>query len=190
MAEENQEIEGGEGQVEAPVSNIAFSQVSSTEDEVVEPIVAPEPIVETPEVPEVPETPETPSSISEIDEETAWKVLKEKKGLTQENFEELLTPKEQKKYAPEMEKFNEFIEKTGNKDYNKFLETQKDWSAESPENVLKNYIKLSNPDLTDREAEHLYNKKYNTADLDEELDEELLFGGGGVGGRTGDSTEL
>jgi hypothetical protein len=53
-----------------------------------------------------------------------------------------LTPREQKKYAPEMEKF-EFIEKTGNTNYNDFKETQKDWSAE--ESRLRNYLLLSNP---------------------------------------------
>jgi hypothetical protein len=40
-----------------------------------------------------------------------------------------LTPREQKKYAPEMEKFSEFIERL-EMNYNDFKETQKDWSAE------------------------------------------------------------
>lgn len=111
----------------------------------------------------------------ELDEQTAWEFLKGKKGLTIDNIDEFLTPKEQKKYAPEMEKFNEFIEKTGNKNYNDFLETQKDWGAESAENRLKNYIKLSNPDLTEKEANHLYNKKYNTNDLDEDIDEDEIL---------------
>ena len=111
----------------------------------------------------------------ELTEEIAWKLLKEKKGLTQETLDELLTPKEQKKYAPEMEKFNEFIEKTGNKNYNDYLETQKDWSAEPEDVQLKSYLKLSNPDLTDRQVERLFDKNYNTEGLDEEDDEDEIL---------------
>ena len=111
----------------------------------------------------------------ELNEDLAMEYLAESKGISVEEFKDSLTPKEQKKYAPEMEKFNEFIEKTGNKNYNDFLETQKDWSTESSDNVLRNYIKLSNPDLTDREVNHLYNKKYNTENLDEEDDEDEIL---------------
>lgn len=74
-----------------------------------------------------------------------------------------------------MEKFNEFIEKTGNTNYNAFLETQKDWSTEKEDVVLKEYIKLSNPALTDKEVNHLYNKRYNTEGLDEEDDEDEIL---------------
>lgn len=111
----------------------------------------------------------------ELTEEIAWKLLKDKKGLTQESLEELLTPKEQKKYAPEMEKFNEFIEKTGNKNYNDYLETQKDWSAEPEDVQLKSYLKLSNPDLTERQVERLFDKNYNTEGLDEEDDQDEIL---------------
>lgn len=140
--------------------------------------VVPEPAAPETEPAAAPETtpePEDDYELVELDEQTAFNFLKEKKGLTIDNIDELLTPKEQKKYAPEMEKFNEFIEKTGNKDFNAFLETQKDWSAETDENVLKNYIKLSNPALTEKEVNHLYDKKYNTADLDEYDDESEIL---------------
>jgi hypothetical protein len=50
----------------------------------------------------------------ELNENSAMEYLAESKGMTLEEFRESLTPREQKKYAPEMEKFNEFIEKTGN----------------------------------------------------------------------------
>lgn len=111
----------------------------------------------------------------EASEEIAFRILKDKKGLEVDKFEDLLTPKDQKIYAPEMEKFNEFIEKTGNKNYNDFLETQKDWTTEKEEVVLKNYIKLSNPSLTDKEVNHLYNKNYNIDGLDEEDDEDIIL---------------
>lgn len=111
----------------------------------------------------------------ELNEDLAIKYLAESKGMTVEEFQDSLIPKEQKKYAPAMEKFNEFIEKTGNTDYNDFLETQKDWSTESEETVLKSYLKLSNPALSDKEVNHLYNKKYNTEGLDEEDDEDEIL---------------
>lgn len=111
----------------------------------------------------------------EANDENLFRLLKDKKGLDVENFDDLLAPRDQKKYAPEMEKFNEFIEKTGNKNYNEFLETQKDWTTEKEEVVLKNYIKLSNPSLTDKEVNHLYNKNYNIDGLDEEDDEDTIL---------------
>lgn len=111
----------------------------------------------------------------ELDENTAWEFLKKSKGLEVDNLDVLLTSKEQKKYAPAMEKFNEFIEKTGNTNYNDFLETQKDWSTESEDNRLKSYLKLSNPALTSKEVDHLYNKRYNTAELDEDIDEDEII---------------
>jgi hypothetical protein len=58
--------------------------------------------------------------------------------MTVDELKDSLTPREQK-YAPEMEKFSEFIEKTGNTNYNDFKETQKDWS-ESEESRLRNYL--------------------------------------------------
>ena len=111
----------------------------------------------------------------ELNEDLAFKFLKDKKGLTAENIDELLTPKEQKKYAPELEKFQEFIEKTGNRNFKDFEETQKDWSLETPDTVLKELIKSENPLLSDKEVDFLFNKKYSVEDLDEELDEDLLL---------------
>lgn len=111
----------------------------------------------------------------EADEEILFRIIKDKKGLEVDKLDDLLTPKEQKKYSPKMEKFNEFIEKTGIDDYNTFLETQKDWSTEKEDVVLKEYIKLSNPALTDKEVNHLYNKRYNTEGLDEEDDEDEIL---------------
>jgi hypothetical protein len=111
----------------------------------------------------------------ELNEDLAIKFLAESKGMTVEEFQDSLTSKEQKKYAPAMEKFNEFIEKTGNTNYNDFLETQKDWSTESEESRLRNYIKLSNPDLTDREANRLYEKQYGMEHLDEDIDEDEIL---------------
>jgi hypothetical protein len=172
---------------DAQVSNISFTPVSNDENEVileVAPVVT-APVVEVKQddvvipnadvVVDPPADEEEEDDYTELDEDLAMEYLADSKGMTVEELKNSLTPKEQKKYAPEMEKFNEFIEKTGNKNYNDFLETQKDWSVESPENVLKTYIKLSNPDLSEKEANHLYNKKYNIEGLDEEDDEDEIL---------------
>lgn len=111
----------------------------------------------------------------ELDEDYALSFIAEKKGMTVDEFKESLTPKQQKQYAPEITAFAEFYEKTGNKNYNDFLETQKDWSTETPENTLREYIRLSNPDLTKKEQDYLYNEKYSIDDLDEEDDENLIL---------------
>ena len=178
---ENETIIPEAAEIQEPT--ISFSPVSATDEAIVTPEKTPEvePAPETIETSEAEPAPEPEASheeeyeVLELDEQTAWEFLKKQKGLEVDTINDLLTPKEQKKYAPELEKFQEFIEKTGNKDYNAFLETQKDWSAESPDNVLKTYLKLSNPDLTDKEVNHLYNKKYNTDELDEEFDEDEIL---------------
>jgi hypothetical protein len=110
----------------------------------------------------------------ELTEELAFNHLAEINGMSIDEFKNSLNPKEQKKYAPEIEGFQDFYEKTGNKNFNDFLETQKDWSSETPENTLREYIRLSNPDLTKKEQDFLYNEKYSTQDLDEEDDENLI----------------
>lgn len=165
---------------EAPESNISFSpdngnEVVANEIYQEEAITQEEVIVPEVEDPIQQEEPESEYEERELNEDLAMEYLAESKGITVDEFKESLTPKEQKKYAPEMEKFNEFIEKTGNKNYNDYLETQKDWSAESADNVLKNYIKLSNPELTEREVNRLYDKNYNTENLDEEDDEDEIL---------------
>ena len=167
---------------ETPENNISFSTETNadvdveTEDFQEQEVIENEEVI-TPETEEIIENeePESEYEERELDEDLAMEYLAESKGMTVEEFKDSFTPKEQKKYAPEMEKFNEFIEKTGNKNYNDFLETQKDWSTESSDNVLRNYIKLSNPELTEREVNRLYDKNYNTENLDEEDDEDILM---------------
>lgn len=163
---------------ENPVENISFSPVSNEESEVIVPevISTEETIVEEKIIPEVVETKEVEEDeVLELNEDLALKYLADSKGVTVDELKDSLTPKEQKQFSPVIEKFQEFIDKTGNDNYNDFLETQKDWSTESQENVLKTYLKLSNPDLDDRQINHLYNKNYNTEDLDEEFDENEIL---------------
>ena len=166
---------------ETPESTISFSNADDSDLKVAEidnpldsEVIQNEEIIPEEEV-IIEQDPEDEYEERELNEDLALEFLAESKGMTVEEFKDSLTPKEQKRYAPEMEKFNEFIEKTGNKNYNDFLETQKDWSTESADNVLKNYIKLSNPEFTEREVNRLYDKNYNTENLDEEDDEDEIL---------------
>lgn len=167
--------------VENQEPTISFAPVTDNEEVVIPNVeqVAPETVEEVQEqvTEQVAEqvVEEEEFEAVELNEDLALKYLAESKGMTVEELQDSLTPKQQKKYAPEMEKFNEFIEKTGNTNYNDFLETQKDWSTESEETILKSYLKLSNPALSDKEINHLYNKKYNTDGLDEEDDEDEIL---------------
>lgn len=103
----------------------------------------------------------------ELDEDLALQYLAESRGMTVEEFQDSLTPKEQKKLAPEIEKFQEFVEKTGNHSYKDFEATQKDWTAESQEVVLKELLKKENPTLDKEDIDFLYEDKYV---FDEDID--------------------
>jgi hypothetical protein len=175
---EQEEVSLAEESNDSGISFSAESNANSTEEETIIEQAPVEEVTETEAVEDKEEEEEEDKDdeISvELTEDIAWRLLKDKRGLTQESFDELLTPKEQKKYAPEMEKFNEFIEKTGNKSFNDYLETQKDWSAETEDSQLINYLKLSNPELTDKQVNRLYDKNYNTEGLDEEDDEDEIL---------------
>lgn len=106
----------------------------------------------------------------ELDDELAIEHLAKVKGMTVDEFKDSLTPKEQKKYAPEIEGFQKFYEETGNKNFNDFLETQKDWNTENPEITLRESLRLKNPHLEKDELDFLYEEKYSIEELDEDDD--------------------
>lgn len=107
--------------------------------------------------------------VVDLDENLAFEFLKKAKGLDVESIDDLLKPRESRKLSPELEKFIEYTEKTGNSNYNDFLATQKDWTQEPKENVLKSFLKTENPTLNEKQIDFLYNKNYN---YDEEYDDE------------------
>jgi hypothetical protein len=109
----------------------------------------------------------------EINSENVLKFLKEN-GFENATSLEDLKPKELKALRPEVEKYNEFVEKTGNADFNSFLETQKDWSAESDENKLIALLKIENPDLSNEEIDYKYNKLY-AVDVLEQDDKSIVM---------------
>lgn len=186
MADETENIENIDlGSQEQESQSFTFSMASEESEQEQEQIQ--QEAIPTPEPPKEENKPEVVQTKAttdleqeeeeyvELDENIALEFIAKSKGMTVDEFSESLTPKEQKKYAPEIVAFNEFYEKTGNKNYNDFLETQKNWDEETPENTLKEYIRLSNPDLTAKEREYLYNKKYSVEGLDEEDDENQIF---------------
>jgi hypothetical protein len=132
--------------VEQVANPISFSPVTKDEDDIVveqQEEIIPEQadVIQEEQVEEVAETPiDDDYEVLELNEDYAMEFLAQSKGMTVDELKDSLTPREQKKYAPEMEKFSEFIEKTGNTNYNDFKETQKDWSAESEESRLRNYL--------------------------------------------------
>ena len=107
--------------------------------------------------------------VQDLDENLAFEFIKKTRGLDAESIDDLLKPKESKKLSPEVEKFLEFTEKTGNTNYNDFLATQKDWSAEGKDVVIKEFLKIENPTLSEKQIDFLYNKNYA---FDEDIDDE------------------
>lgn len=105
----------------------------------------------------------------ELNEDLAIEFLANSKGMTVEEFKDSLTPKQKKQYDPYVEKFQEFIDKTGNTDPKAFEATQKDWTTESQEVVLKELLRKENPDLEPEDIDFLYEDKYV---FDDEIDSE------------------
>ncbi|HEY6143739.1 MAG TPA: hypothetical protein VIV55_10045 [Flavobacterium sp.] len=106
--------------------------------------------------------------IEELDEELAYSFLKEKRGLEFETIDDFLKSKQESKADPEFEKFKEYKAKTG-RGYGDFLETQKDWSKETPEAIIKANLKLENPELSNEDIDFLFDKDYS---FDEDIDDD------------------
>lgn len=164
MAEETEVIETN-------TPDFKFTVVDNNDNEVINTVVEPEIIPQAVVIPEI-ITDENTKEIEsedeyiELNDDVAFEHLAYSKGMSVEDFKNYLTPKEQKKYAPEIEGFQDFYEKTGNKNYNDYLETQKDWSAESEDTRLKSFIKLSNPSLSEEKVQRLFDRKYSASHLD------------------------
>lgn len=170
----NQEETTVEETVESNVEQVETPQITITpvDDNFIEPEYRQEESFQENEVEqqvetqqEVIETPETPAF--EIDDDKVIQYLKSK-GLQAESLEDL-KPKESKKLSPEVEKFIEFTEKTGNSNYNDFLETQKDWSQVSEQERIITKLKIDYPSLEDDDIQLMFEDKYG---YDEDMDDE------------------
>lgn len=119
---------------------------------------------------------EKPNVPTNIDETAVSNFIKEKYGIDAK-LEELVKPKEVKALTPEVEKFLEFKDKTGNSNFSDFLATQKDWSQEPKEVVLMENLKAENPTLNEKQLNRLYEREYGfdpeVDDDDEIMDKEI-----------------
>jgi hypothetical protein len=106
--------------------------------------------------------------VYDLDEELSFNFLKEKYDLKYDSVEDFLKSKEGKK-DPEFEKFQEYKAKTG-RSYGDFLQTQKDWSQENPDTIIKSLLKIENPDLSSEDIDFLFDRDYG---FDEETDDEF-----------------
>ena len=152
---------------ETPITE-TFKVIPDVE-ETVEKVVIEQPIAEAiAEEDPIIEKEESDSEYVELDEEYAIKFLADKKGMTVEEFNDSLKPKEQIELDAEMKSYLEY-KKATNRSYQDFLETQKDFKQEPKENVLLANLKLDNPTLTDSQIERLYKREY---EYDAEYDDE------------------
>lgn len=134
-----------------------------------------EPIVEDPkpadvviEAPIVENTKEEVVVVEQpiIDSEIVKNYLKENHGIEVKDFEDL-KPKELKKYSDAVEKFQKFVDETGNDNFEAFASLQKDWTKEPKENVLRAIMKAEKPYLEDEDIDLLLQDKYGIEELDE-----------------------
>lgn len=158
------EIENTESGLVMELPNTENIVVPDTETTQQEEVIEPEIAVQEVATPEVEE--EEYESI-ELNEDLALEFLANSKGMTVDEFRDSLTPKEKKQYDPYVEKFQEFIDKTGNTDPKAFEATQKDWTVEPQDVVLKELLKKENPDLDQEDIDFLYEDKYG---FDDEID--------------------
>ena len=114
--------------------------------------------------------------IRELNDEDALFVLNEKYGTNYENLENLLndleSEKQQSNFASEqIENINRFVEETGRSVEDYYMTQTQDYENMSDEQVVKEYLKLENPDLTQKEIDLFYNDTYKQGD--EKYSEEI-----------------
>jgi len=107
--------------------------------------------------------------IRELNDEDALFVLNEKYGTNYENLENLLndleSEKQQSNFASEqIENINRFVEETGRSVEDYYMTQTQDYEKMSDEQVVKEYLKLENPDLTQKEIDLFYNDTYKQGD--------------------------
>jgi hypothetical protein len=144
----------GEGEVKDVVAE------EIPKEEIVEEV---EKIAETPKEEEVKDI--------EIDDEKLLEIVAKKLGIEAKSFDDL-KPKEQKKLNATVEMFQKFVDETNNDDFNSFMATQKDWSKEDENVVLRELLKSENPTLDQKEIDYLFKKRYSIEGLDEDFEDD------------------
>ena len=105
--------------------------------------------------------------VVEINDEKAIAYLNSK-GIEINTFDDLKS-KYKQKLSPEIEKFIEFTEKTGNNNYDDFLQTQKDWSQVSEQERIIEKLKIDHPSLDSEDVQLMFEDRYG---YDEDMDDE------------------
>lgn len=100
-----------------------------------------------------------------IDEEKVLSFLQEKYNVDKTSLEDVLRKDE---IPEDVAKFLEYKKETG-RNFNDFLNLQKDWSSIDDSSVLKEYYKETKPHLDDSEIDYLLGENFS---FDEELDED------------------
>ena len=100
----------------------------------------------------------------EVYEDDALFVLNEKYGTDYNNLDELLDDldsKEESNFANEqIANMNRFVQETGRSVQDYYKTQTYDYEKMSDEDVVKEYLKLENPDLTQKEVDLFYNSTY------------------------------
>ena len=124
-------------------------------------------------------TPKTEPKEKDIKEETPSlseaQVLSYLKSINPELEIEKLSDLSKKETLPEsVLKFKKFVEETGRTDIKDFYNTQRDWTKESDESVIKEYYKLQDPNATDEDVNLQYELLQVTEDDEDNLSEREL----------------
>lgn len=100
----------------------------------------------------------------EVYEDDALFVLNEKYGTDYDNLDELLDDldsEEKSNFANEqIANMNRFVQETGRSVQDYYKTQTYDYEKMSDEDVVKEYLKLENPDLTQKEVDLFYNSTY------------------------------
>ena len=104
--------------------------------------------------------------IKELDDDDALFVLNEKYGTDYDDMDELLddleSPEESRPEfaSDQIANLNRFVEETGRSVEDYYLTQTQDYERMSDEEVVKEYLRLENPDLTQREIDLFYSNTY------------------------------
>ena len=105
----------------------------------------------------------------ESDDYDALDVLNEKYGTDYDNLDDLLDDLEDDQQGNEfaseqIAEMNRFVEETGRSAEDYFLTQSQDYNEMSDEEVIKEYLSLENPDLTDKDIDLFFNVTYKTGE--------------------------
>jgi hypothetical protein len=110
-------------------------------------------------------SPEEREDEYESDDYDALDVLNEKYGTDYDNLDDLLDDLEEDQQGNEfaseqIAEMNRFVEETGRSAEDYFLTQSQDYNEMSDQEVIKEYLSLENPDLTEKEIDLFFNDTY------------------------------